>query len=538
MAKAGDVPADDTPLDAGLLQQDRLETEPEGDDVFPAEEVSTAAQEDEVASREPGSEPVVAQEAAPEDAAADTGADDGMEGDEADDSEAPAVDPSDAYLSAASEVPSALTFDGGSVSIDGVTEGSATYDGQTATLTLDGITAGDIYAEHTIKVVLVGTNSCSRIRLGADSSLTIAGTGSLSLVSYISAFDFKLEGGTVSVTDSTFGVWASNSFAMRGGSLDIKGLGSGGTAIHSDGNVAISGGKITVYGQQDLGIDAGVATETEVVERPGSVTITGGTVSIGGPSSYSLGIRANAGNIKMTGGTVKVSASWRALDAFRAKYNGKYCGGVVSVTGGALTATVSNPSSNYAIRAGAKVVSKATCLKTVKGRMSVGASFKVAGNTYSVLVEDDYDRCVTLTSYGSTKTAATFSKVKYGGQTYAVTGVEAKAFSTGQGKKLKKIIFKQDLTTIGKLAFSNTSSLTSLSLKLNLTEVWKSGKVKGLKPYEGSCTVAKTAFKKCGKAGGKKLSVRVYGSPAGKGAYRTYLTKRGLSKKAKLTCKY
>lgn len=573
VAEDVDSPEEGKSAQVTVPDSDEVTNVPDSDEAAAVSDLDEAVQavepdSGEAASVDPTSAPAATQEASPEDEAisadaeglieevrADAGdssetdlepsddtdsspIDDNEEGKETLDSEATSTDASTARLSAANEDSGTLTFASGSVSIDGVSAGSASYNSQAATLTLNSITASSIHSKRTIKIILKGKSSCTKISLDGNSSLTVAGTGSLSLAAYISASNFKLEGGTIRIADKTFGIWASNSFSMSGGSLVITGGGSGGTAIHSDGDVKITGGKISLTGLSDLGIDAGRATETEAVERPGNVTITGGTVSIEGSSHCEWGIRANAGNIKITGGTVKVAAHSRALNALRGTYKGSHRGGTVSISGGSLTATVSNPSDNYAIYAGKEVSNKAAYLKTIKGRISVGAHFKVSGNTYRIIAEDDDSRNVSLTSYGSSKTKATFNTVKYGGRTYDITVVGGEAFNTSRGKKLKKITFKQSLTKIGKKAFYKTSSLTKLDLRLDLIEVWSSGKVTGLEPNIESCSVAKSAFKKCGKAGGKSLTVRVYGAPDGKSAYRKYLKKRGLSSKTKVVSKY
>lgn len=219
--------------------------------------------------------------------------------------------------------------------------------------------------------------------------------------------EVSIKGGTVTATGKQ-GI-SCRTFAISKGTVKATGKGYNKAGINAI-STSITGGSVTAKGA------IGVATKSFSISKKGKLTISkadtgiklgargaststmkvkGGSISISNASSY--GIRGFNSNLMMTGGTLAVTKSHGAgIDLGTASYTG----GKVTVTGGKLTSTVRTPSEYDAIVA-KSMTNKVSCLKSIKGALPKGASFKVNGKTHKV---------------SSTGTIV----VKYGGVTYHV----------------------------------------------------------------------------------------------------------------------
>ena len=181
------------------------------------------------------------------------------------------------------------------------------------------------------------------------------------------------------------------------------------------------------------------------------------------------------------------------------------------------------------------------CIKKVNGWLPIGGSFEVGGNVYESLGCGSAQ----LSSYGSSSKNPKFKTVTYGNHKYRVYSVGPKAFATPQGAKVKSVEFEW-LLACGKNAFTGTKSLAKLKLgKLALKEKRSGGKLKSVSwdgfEYVGRhyMYVEKGAFAKCGKNGGKGLTVELRGGTpkADASKYRKLFTSRGMGKGFKLKTK-
>ena len=416
--------------------------------------------------------------------------------------------------------------DDGPITIEGGTIDAAVTSYGTGRITVAG---GMIRASDAGRYYSVG--------VGGTSCDVVVSGGTIDLTGYcVQARNIELSGGKISIHGNVaVGISAGGTVVVSKGSLTVEGVLPNCVGVSAHGDITVSGGtvKVSSTSKGAYGLYAGEGSEGFEVLAAGNVRISGGSVSIKG---FYGGVDAEAGIITISGGTVNVNACDRGLIAYAGTVGGKWRGGKVSITGGAISVVVSKPSSNYAIFAGnaerkGTMSNKAACLKKISGKLPVGACFKVAGNEYAIRTEDE----ATLTRYGSSKKSVTLNKVSFGGSTFEVRGIGANAFNTKQGRKLTSIVCKLRLKAIGKNAFTNTTSLAKLTLCLNLEPVWKKDKPRSLKAYyTGGCSVNKTAFKKCGKAGGKKLTVRMNGSTYASALYVKYLRGHGLPKAAKV----
>ena len=262
----------------------------------------------------------------------------------------------------------------------------------------------------------------------------------------------------------------------------------------------------------------------------GSLRMKGGAITVIDPTYE--GIYVEDGDMVMTGGVITVTgAHAAAIDAFKME-NGKRAGKVV-ITGGKLTAKVLHPGTKYAVWAGS-MSNKVSSLVDIEGILPTGAKFKKDKNVYRVM--DYVEQTAKLVKYNGGKTA-TINKVKYGKATYKIAGIGAGAFNTSAGKKVTSIAIKSKLSRIESKAFYGTKSLKTLKIRKPYF-IKQNGKGSSLKlKVRSGCSVSKKAFTKCGKGGGKNLTVVLYNDGVKKSeasTYKSFLVKRGLPKSAKL----
>jgi len=136
-----------------------------------------------------------------------------------------------------------------------------------------------------------------------------------------------------------------------------------------------------------------------------------------------------------------------------------------------------------------------------------GSTFKTGGNSFRVTG----GKTITVTGTSKNKGTVTIpATVKKNGVTYKITAIKDKAF---KNKKISKIIIGANINTIGAQAFYNCKKLKNITIKsVNL----KASKV-GSKAFKGTP---------------KKITVKVPSKK--KTAYKKWLFKKGINKKAKI----
>ena len=467
-----------------------------------------------------------------------------------------------AAAAVSTDVPASSVFESsdGLVAVYGKTAGTVSYDAASKTLTLNAVKAEELAAKSgSVTLNLVGASSLdvpayysyrnaqgSYVSGTAAGSLSVKGSGSLAGNVRLKG-SLAIQGGTINATSTSSslpgvtctkftmkggtlnGSLSCTSFSMTGGSISKSGGDCYGIEVE-DGGFAMKGGKITLSKAK-----GGIYLWTSK-NKQRTMKVTGGTIKIATPKS--AGIYLSAANLAMKGGVVKVTKAQRnGIFAISKAYGSKDLGGKVVASGGKLYVQTYTPRSYVAISADS-MSNKPAVLKSIKGALPAGASFKVAGNTYKVKRAYATSGSAILTKYGSSTTSFTFNKAKFGGVSYTVEGVAAKAFNTKAGQKVKKLVFANSIDYIGANAFANTKALTSLvfrqfSAKASYSSDYRT--VKSYSLYSGT-TINKKAFAKAGKGGGKKLVVTlnkgVYSYQSN--AYKKLLVSKGLPKSAKL----
>ncbi|MBR0405243.1 MAG: leucine-rich repeat protein [Eggerthellaceae bacterium] len=382
------------------------------------------------------------------------------------------------------------------ISIGDKTAGTVSYNASTKTITLDNVKAETLsiyYEGQSFTLVLNGSSSLTN--LFSYSSITMKGTGSLAVSDTFCAFNKSV----LTMTQGTIqGKVQAGSLVMRGGT--IKGSGD-------------SANIIAKYG----------------------LTMSSGTINLASPKY--TGISISSGDFTMTGGSLSVTnAGSDAIDVSKYANSSSIVNiGKATISGGSLTLTVANPKYSSAVYAGS-MSNKLGCIKTIAGRLPCGAKFTVGGNLYEVMKSTMYAR---LLKYNAKSKKAKINKATYGKYAYEVAGIGANAFNTAAGKKVTSITINSYLTEIGAKAFYNTKALKTLTLKSTgwmqrlYDKKYNLKKVKVAK----DCSVARKAFSKAGKKGGKGLTVKlgksgVWSKEAGK--YKAFLKSKGLSSSAKL----
>lgn len=381
----------------------------------------------------------------------------------------------------------------GKIYIRDRTAGTATYNASTKTITLTGVSANSLWINpegQSFTLVLNGANKLEVVY--SNSSLTVKGAGSISVSDSFNVFDNVLN-----MTQGTI------DGAVYAGSLNMKGG--------------------TIKGAGDLAI----------VSARNGLTMTGGSIVLS--SSTHNAINISNGDFTMSGGSISVTnAKYGAISVSKYASSSSTNTGKATITGGTLTLTTADPKTCWAIDAG-MISNKLGCIKTISGRLSQGAQFTVGKNLYKVMKSSPY---VTLVKYNAKSKKPKVNKAKYGGYAYEVGGIGAGAFNTAAGKKVTSITINSNISQIGKNAFANTKALKTLMFKYTawIKRVESGSRLKSLKVSSG-CTVAKKAFAKAGKGGGKQLTVKLskYGVSNNEVAkYKKFLKSKGLPGKAKL----
>lgn len=253
--------------------------------------------------------------------------------------------------------------------------------------------------------------------------------------------------------------------------------------------------------------DYGIHSDTQLVFT-GSGSLTTNNVGYG-ISGY---------NVTIKGGTYNLS---------NCHEGGIYSQKNVTISGGKVSATCES-ADDCAIDCGGngKISNSYKRLGKIRGRLGVGTTFKSGGNTYRVLGYTE----IKLVSYGSSKTKVSVNNVKFGGYEYRVSAISANAFNTKAGHKVSSITLGSSIKSIGKHAFYKTAKLKTLNMrfpmylfKYNSSSKWTTS------------GIAKGALSKCGKAGGKGLTVRVGSYGYVPKQTKKALVRVGLSSKAKVT---
>ena len=221
------------------------------------------------------------------------------------------------------------------------TDGTASYNSTTNTLTLDGFNGSDIYASglEDITVFLGGENTLTMydddyfktrgINVN-DAALTITGDGTLK----VDRTDLKMNGGSVikaksvtidsaeldlsaNVSTCINTVASSGSIIMNSGMVT---LGTCGFAMHSE-NIIINGGTLT----------SNVAlTETINIEsKSKNFTLNDGEVTVSTENSISAAMMFS-GNVEIKGGSLKTNGGSAGIEIFKGN------SGHFSISGGLL----------------------------------------------------------------------------------------------------------------------------------------------------------------------------------------------------------
>ncbi len=282
---------------------------------------------------------------------------------------------------------------------------------------------------------------------------------------------------------------------------------------------------------KDYGIRiAGSKGETVKIVLKGTTTIKGNT-----NYPYTRGISSDT-KLTFKGKNLTIKNCYTGIDAYAATFkSGTYkitgCdwSGIstqsnIKLSGGKFT--VKTRSKNYpAIYSNeGKITNSPARLKSIKGYLGKGAKFKKSGSTYKVT---DYGCDVTLQKYGSSKKKVNIKTAKYGGRTYYVTAVGAKAFKNKKGAKVTSLSIGYTVKKIGKKAFYGMKKLKTLNVS----------DASGLSLHKGKAKhIGSKAFSKCGKNNGKSLKVKTgWSDTKHQKKFKKALSARGLSKKAKYT---
>ena len=435
------------------------------------------------------------------------------------------------------------SYESGTIYVQDVSAGSVDYDDANNVLTLNNTRLYNVHIEHapSFTIKLIGDNTTGNSINGDPSPgflstmsnakanpITITGNGSLkgaiesegaiaisggSVIGSVKCESFTLSGGKVSGS-----VLCTGNAKITGGALTKSG---GQYALECWGSLTMSGGKVAATNVQTA-ISVGSASGKTTYK----LNMTGGSIIVQTPKY--AGITVASGNLVMSGGNISITdAKDEGIAVVCEKHAGTRYGGILKATGGKLTIQLRH-SSNQAVEA-YRMKNEPTCLKSIKGHLPAGASFKVKGNTYKIQ-KDGLQ--VTLMKYQASAKKVKLKQVKFGSITYDMGGVASGAFNTKQGQRVTSLKLG-NLSTIGSKAFYGTKSLTHFEFTSDFVEKQGSiGKpVKAL--FHKQTSISKTAFKGMGKAKGKKLKVRIphlllYGEYTK--AYKKLLLSKGMPK--------
>jgi len=425
----------------------------------------------------------------------------------------------------------------------------------------------------TVTLKLVGTNTITgtgkNLVAGVfveEADLKIVGTGSLNIqmpaqsLGVYAGDNLNAASGKVTVTGSRNGIFCDDAFTLSGAKISLKNTAS--TALIANEDAVFKKGSLTVKGVKaghGILVDDGFALsgatvnisgvsekETVLVNEAakvtaGTMTLSNGSVGISCSKSFTLNgskAKVSINSMKSTGLVAKgVVCKAGTLSAKNCKYGiysksavqitggkvniskasetGIYAeGGKIQITGGAASVQCAS-ADKYALYSDKGISTKPTCLKSMKGAMTKGASFKVGGSTYQV---NNGTSNVTLKAFAPSKKTSkvTVDTVTFGGWGYAVNAIGAGAFNTKQGAAVTSLTLGQRVASVDANAFSNTKKLTKMTVKRASSSKWK---------------LNKKAFAQCGKNSGKGLTVKAASSADAKKLKRLFV-KAGMSAKA------
>ena len=425
----------------------------------------------------------------------------------------------------------------GAISVSNRTAGTTSFDAASNTLSLNGVTASSIaISAKDVTIALVGDNTLTNNISASTNTRSVAITGSGQLMrkhkkdgSYFitTEKDLVIRGGKILGGAKVGGDYAQTggsidgslyikgSFSISKGTITCSGTGSD-TAVEVEGNFTMSGGKIVATKAAAVYMDA--------IGR--SFTMSGGKIASTDASQE--GIFISGGNLKMSGGAISVKGTpLNAISVYSAKKKGVVYGGKIVVTSGYITA-ISKSDTSTAIAADS-MKNPASSLKKIRGFLPDYATFKKSGNIYQL--NPTNGGSAFLMKYGSKKTKVKLSRVKYGGQWYPIGGIGDGAFNTKAGHKVKSIVDTySELIYVGSKAFYGTKKLKKLQFDLYLDYKAKYPRLLDIR-CASFTKVAKDAFKKCGKSGGKGLTITIGDRGIGKKdvkVYKRFLKKHGM----------
>ncbi len=207
---------------------------------------------------------------------------------------------------------------------------------------------------------------------------------------------------------------------------------------------------------------------------------SGGVVMVSETSVTTGSSAAYADRFSLTGGAFGVTGQFEGLNATNALVNGGtltavgkqsdalVAQGKLSITGGSVSATAGSNSYAISTQPSTNVSVKPTCLKTVKGYLGKGVSFKAGGNTYKVTAASPKTSSkaamftASLTRGANGKKAAV-NTTNIGGTTYKVTAIGKKALA--KKAKLASVEFGENVIIIGAQALAGSKRVKTLIVK-------------------------------------------------------------------------
>jgi hypothetical protein len=290
-----------------------------------------------------------------------------------------------------------------------------------------------------------------------------------------------IEGSTIQALTyyTTDGIY---NFDLSGSSLKVKNQIPASKSVSGDTKVAIAE-------------DGSLSVKIDSSKLPGKFTLE----SVGRSNGHG-NTNVEAGSYSYKNGVLKITAD-----------------GVTAAGGvGSYEAVFTDQSGQYVDAEFAfEVLEKGT---VITPEVKKGSVYTVGNYKYKVTqVAGEKTGTVTVTQTAKNGTSITIPKtVKIEGTTYKVTAIAANAFKGNT--KATKITIGANVSSIGKNAFYNCKNIKTVTLQT--TKLTTSN-------------VGSGAFSKLGASNYKKVTVK---APSSKlKAYKTLLTKKGLSSKAKIT---
>ncbi len=229
-----------------------------------------------------------------------------------------------------------------------------------------------------------GSGSAKNATLQTDGPVVVSGSGTLNVAGVkkhgiTTMSSITVQSGTVNISAAASDGLHSEGYNMSGGTVNITSLSDGIDA--GDGNIAISSGTINV---------TCTAADVKAIRTSlGTITITGGTISLAVSGAQSKGLSAK-GNISFGGGTTNVALSGAAvLTASGSGYNPSYATGIktdgqVIINSGTINIQAA------ATATGGKGISAAGGITINDGTITISTAGNGAVYTNSTGVSDSY----------------------------------------------------------------------------------------------------------------------------------------------------